>query len=361
MSNKATIPFWSADAFLYFVMPRSYISAWSSELVSRVSSFVDAYVLFDKVVLPERYKKYSELKVLDPDNTIFEYISSECLNHSDDLIKGVTIDLSMDLSNIDTLMQEDYKWFSQHNGNVSRSEYDSLIEEAPLSMAYLRLWQLGLLNEISDYSKSVSILPLSLQGLESADSTKKRHVPFHVDRISDLDKHLQGVIKAITANTGEFFVDYLENVPPLFTLLVDQALSHDHAIEVLRQLRSDFCGLRELNGKYNSSIEKAGSLRDKKDVIDEWNASWHRLIKGDFKKPQLLRKKVSSSDVSKSIIKPGSSGISTIIQMFLDYREDCQSYKRFKIFSELYNELDGISGARSKIKSKFSVDLVNEL
>lgn len=361
MTSKVTVPFWSVDAFIYFVRPRTYIDNWSSELISRVSSFVDAYVLFDKVVLPARYRDEKELKSLDPENSIFNYVNSESLNHSDDLSKGVTIDLSMDLSSIDALMEEDYKWFSQHDGNLSKEDYDSVFKDGPISMAFLRLWQLGLVNEISDLTESCSILPLSLQEIEGDKKSKRRSFPFHLNKISDLDQHYQGIIRTVSAATADSFIDYLENVPPLFTLLVDQSPSNEYAIDTLRQLRRDFSGFRALTDTYNSAIDNAGSLREKKEVIDDWNQSWHRLVKGDFKKPQLLRKKVSNSEISKSIINPEGTGISTIVQMFLDYREDCQSFKRFKLYSELYNELDGISGSREKLKKKFSVDLVNEL
>jgi hypothetical protein len=340
-------------------MPRDYKSEWSSELISRVSSFVDAYVLFEKVALPERYKKYKELQELDPEGVIFEFIRSDTLRHSDDLVKGITLDLSLNMSNLESLLQEDYKWFSQHDGNVSREEYESIIELSSISMAHLRLWQLGLVNEIADNTKASVILPLSLQGLENEGNERK--LPFHVDRLSDLNNHFQGLIRSITASTSDVFIDYLNNVPPLFTLLVDQVLSYDHAIEVLKQLRKDYSRLRALNIDYQSSIEDAGSNRDKKDIIDDWNKSWDLLLKGDFRKPQFLRKKISSSDISKSIVKPHSSGLSTLIHSYLDYREERHSYNRFMIYSELYNELDGVSGSRKNLESKFSVNLVNEL
>lgn len=359
MQGKVTIPFWSADAFLYFLMPRDYICEWSSELVSRASSFVDAYILHDKVVLPERYRRYKELKELDPEGLVFEFIPSSSLEHSDDLVKGVTLDLSLNMTDLETLMQEDYKWFSQHDGNTTREQYECLFSSDGIPMAFLRLWQLGLVNEISEKTKSSIILPLSLQGLE--DDKSKRKLPFHVNKLSDLDDHFQKSIKSITANIGDNFVDHLNNVPPLFTLFVDQALSQEHAIEVLKKLREDYSALRSLSFQYKESLEKAESIRDKKDVVDDWNRSWDSMLNGDFRKPQLLRKKISSSDVSKSVVKPESAGLSTIIQAYLDYREEKHSYKRFKIYSELYNELDGISGSRKSLESKFSVSLVNEL
>lgn len=359
MQGKVTIPFWSVDAFLYFVMPRSYISPWSSELISRTSSFIDAYILHEKIILPERYSKSKELKRLDPELSIFEFIPSSSLNHSDDIIKGVTLDLSLNMTDLKVLMQEDYKWYSQHDGNATREDYDVLFSASGPSMTLLRLWQLGLVNEIAENSKSSIILPLSLQGLESDND--KRKLPFNLDKLSQLDHHFKESINSITASIGETFFDYLNNVPPLFTLFLDQALSQDHAIDVLKKLRDDYSELRLLNSEYKESLEKAESIRDKKDVVDDWNQSWDSMLKGNFRKPQFLKRKISSSDVSKSVVKPESAGLSTILQSYLDYREEMHSYKRFRIYGELYNELDGISGSRKSLESKFSVNLVNEL
>ncbi|MFQ7899383.1 hypothetical protein ACHT8Q_06270 [Stutzerimonas degradans] len=359
MQAKVTVPFWSVDAFLYFLMPRSYVSEWSSELISRVSIFIDAYVLHEKIVLPERYAGYEVFKQLDPDGVIFEFIPSSSLNHSDNLTRGVTLDLSLNMTNLQVLMRENYKWYSQHDGYLTREQYESLFSGGGIPMAFLRLWQLGLVNEIADITSSSIILPLSLQGLENNEN--KRELPFHLSRLSDLDDHFQKSIKSITAIGGDTFSDYLNNVPPLFTLFVDQTLSQDHAAEVIKGLRKDYSALRLLSYEYKESLEKAGSVRDKKDVIEDWNRSWDSMLKGDFRKPQFLRRKISSSDVSKFVVKPESAGLSTIIQAYLEYREEKRYYKRFKIYGELYNELDGISGSRRNLESKFSINLTNEL
>jgi hypothetical protein len=341
-------------------MPRKSHSTWSSELISRTSSFVDAFVLFDKVVVPERYSKEPNIKKLDPYDEIFEYIESSSLMHSDDLVKGITKDLSLNCTNFEELEKDNYKWFSQHSGYVCRDDFDDVMKDSSISMADLRLWQLSLVNEIADKTGSTSILPLSLQGIDFEES-KARNLPFFINKLSELDQHYQEAIKCVSASVGDSFTDYISNVPPFFSLMIDQALSNEHAFEVLVQLRRDFSQFRNIGIEYQNSIVNATSLRDRKEIINEWNRSWNLLVKGDFKKPQFLSKKVSSADVSKVVLKPETAGFSTIIQMFLDYREECKSYNRFKIYSELYSELDGISGSREKLKTKFSIDLVNEL
>ena len=213
MEQKSTIPFWSVDAFLYFAMQRGFETKWSSELLSRTSTFIDAYILFEKVVLPERYKQYEDIKKLDPNNEIFEYVESSALLHSDDLIKGISIDLSLNFSNFEELEVENYKWLSQHQGYLAEEDYEILMKKATISFAHLRLWQISLLNEISDLTQSTSILPLSLQGIDSA---KVRKMPFHAGKLTELDDHFQETIKAVSASIGESYADHIENVPPFF-------------------------------------------------------------------------------------------------------------------------------------------------
>ncbi|TOI86107.1 hypothetical protein CGI50_24620, partial [Vibrio parahaemolyticus] len=151
MDLKATVPFWSIDAFLYFIMPRGYVSCWSSELMSRTSTFIDAYILFDKVAVPERYKSDKAINELDPDGEIFYFVDSMSLVHSDDLKKGISFDLSLSSIDFEKMEAENYKWYSQHWGKkLAKSEFDSIMGNSHITMAHCRLWQISLLNEIAD-------------------------------------------------------------------------------------------------------------------------------------------------------------------------------------------------------------------
>lgn len=355
---KSTIPFWSIDAFLYWLMPRDHLDDWSSELISRVSGFIEAYILFDTICIPERYKNSEIIRRLDSDSSIFEFIGSSQLRNSDHLSNGVTLDLSLNLTSLETLAAEDYQWFSQHQGYAPREDYDSLIKEGGISITHLRLWQFSLVNEIADLSESTVILPLSLQNIESS---KTRTAPFHVQKLSDLDTYFQESVKSVSATLGPSFNDFLHNTPPFLTLLIDQAQSQDHAIDVLRQLRRDYAALKDQSKIYRDALDKTASLRDKTQIIAEWNDSWASLLKESFRKPQLLTRKISSADIAKALIKPHEDGISRILEAFLEYREECRIYSRFHIYSELYNELDGIKNAPLQLRKKFKIELSNIL
>ncbi|WP_217550192.1 hypothetical protein [Pantoea sp. GbtcB22] len=355
---KTTIPFWSIDAFLYWVMPRSYISEWSSELMSRVSGFLDAYIMFDKVVIPERYKDEFVLKKLDPDQSIFEYVESSSLLNSDELTKGLTIDLSLNFPDMDSLKNDDYLWFSQHSGYYDPEEYNQMASEGFLSFSWLRLWQLSLINEISDLKKCCAILPLSLRDI---DGYQPKTLPFHMNKVNELNTHYQSLIKSVSVALGEEFNDYLENVPPFLSLVIDQSLSQEHSIDVVAQLREDYKELRASGSLYSAEIIRCKGLREKKDVIDDWNDAWSKLLNSSFREPSLFKRKVSLGDFSKAVVAPQTAGLSTVIQHLLEHAETYTSYKRFRIYCDLYTELDSISFSQKKLEKTFSVNLMNNL
>lgn len=355
---KTTLPFWSVDAFLYWVMPRSYTSKWSSELMSRVSGFLDAYIMFDTVIIPERYKQEPILKKLDPNQSIFEYVNSNSIINSDDLSKGLTIDLSLNLPDMNILKKDDYLWFSQHSGYFEPEEYKGMVSEGLISFSLLRLWQLSLINEITELKECCAILPLSLRDL---DVLQVKALPFHLNKVNELDACYQSMIKSVSVALGEEFNDYLENVPPFLSLVIDQSLTQEHSIDVIAQIREDYEELRVSGSLYSNEIIRSKGLRDKKGVIDEWNDAWSRLLNDSFKKPSLFKRKLSLGDISKAIVTPQKSGLSSIIKLLLEQAEAYSSYKRFRIYCDLFTELDSISFSKEKLEKTFSVDLLNKL
>lgn len=359
MSNKSTIPFWCVDEFLYWIMPYRLRSDWSSELMSRVSSFVDAYVLFEKIVLPERYKNEYVIKKLDPMGEIFEFVNSNYLINSDELTNILTIDLPLDIKNLESLKNDDYKWYSQHSGHMELEEFNNIFDDKSyISFAHLRLWQLSLVNEISENTDSTIILPISLQNI---GNEPQNITPFQLQKIFELDKHFQQSIRSVSKIVGTPFSNFIENCPPLLSLLIDQSKSREHIVEVLIQFRIDFKELRSSAYEFESLIKQSNKLRDQTDIIKEWDNSWEILLKGDFRKPQLLKRHILLADVAKAIVRPNNSGISSILQSFLEYIEEKKAYRRFQMYSMLYNELECIKDSKEKLHNKFLINLVNTL
>lgn len=261
------------------------------------------------------------------------------------------------MMDLDQLKKDDYKWFSQHDGYVERKDFDWMMKEHDsISFAHLRLWQLSLVNEISELTRSTTILPISLQNINNLSYNE---TPFHMQRISEIGTHLHKIIKTVSTVESDSYRGSIENCPPLFSLLVDKSHSNEHVIEVLFQIRQDFSELRFKANEFESLIRASNSLRDKKDIINEWNISWGLILKGDFRKPQLIKKLVSSETIAKIIATPGTAGKTSLLKALLDHINERKAYNRFNVYGELYNELEGVKGSKEKLSDKFSVDLMN--
>lgn len=356
MVPKATLSFWSVDAFLYMACDRTHVSVWSSELASRVASFVEAYILFDRVVLLERYRNEPEIKALNDTGDIFQFVASSNLLHSDDLAAGVTFDLSA-AEILPRLKPDNYKWLSQHSGYISPRDYADIKGKLSVDIAELRLWQYCLTNEIADTTGSVSLLPLSLQEL----AVKSKPVSsFTYERYMKLNEHYQGKLKLISESMESQATGELTGIPPFLTLMIDQALSPQHLVETLVQMRKDFSDFRKIGAKFQAALSDAKTVRNKADTIAHWNEEWNTLVKNDFRPPKLLSMKVSSSEISKSIWNPISAA-STATQGIIDYREDRKTFDRLRIFSQLYDELDVVTELGRSLKNKFALDFSNRL
>ena len=103
---------WSVDAFL--CLNQRLVDVMSSEYITRIENFIDAYVLYDKVYLPYRYKDKAELKALDSNSSIFEFVDPSTLEHSDDMNNHLSIDIGLYERSFDELCKEGKPWFVQH-------------------------------------------------------------------------------------------------------------------------------------------------------------------------------------------------------------------------------------------------------
>lgn len=358
--NKVTISTWATDAFLGLsaCSPNMPLN-WSSEWVSRAGNFVESFVLYDKVVLTEGFENHSVLKHLDPDGKIFEFIKKSDLLHSTNLQDGLTFDLNLNVENFEILERDGAKWFAQHDGLLGEADYHEILSEGCTPMTFLRFWQQSLVNEIAEKTHSSLILPLSLQGLEASKSELKP-IPYHVEQLQVLDEHFRGALKSIVSVVGDSFESVIDNVPPFFLLLIDQTFSVDMLLDNLVSLRRDHEELRQLTGKLKREVEAQNGISAKSEVVAEWAKSWDIVVKSGFKKPRLLRRKLSSSDLSKALVKPTAT-ISTAIQAAMDYSQESKAYKRFAVYGRLYEELDSIEATEDKLKKNLNVNITHRL
>lgn len=357
--NKATISTWAVDAFLGLSSSRGIPLEWSSEWISRAGNFVESFVLYDKIVLTEEFLNNSILNLLDPDGKIFEYIKMQDLIHTINLKYGITIDLSLNLESYEALEKEGSKWFVQHDGFADESDYNDLLREGGPSMTLVRLWQHSLTNEIAEKTHSSLILPLSLQGLQKTKAEQK-FAPYHVEQFQALSNHYHSAVKSVVTAVGEPFEGVIENMPPFFSLLIDQTLSVDMLVENLICLRRDYQELRGLTGKLKREIDAQQGVSAKSEVVADWAKSWDLVVKNGFKKPSLLRRKISSADFSKAIVKPAAA-ISTVVQAVMDHSEEAKSYKRFAVYGNVYEELESAWATEEKLKQNLNVNINRRL
>jgi GTP1/Obg family GTP-binding protein len=63
-------------------------------------------------------------------------------------------------------------------------------------------------------------------------------------------------------------------LPPFFSLLVDQSLDREHAIEVLKQMPRGYKEFRDVRKQFMQELIIAKNLNDQINVINEWNIAW---------------------------------------------------------------------------------------
>ena len=119
--SRAAISFWAVDSLLYLLNYRSQRT--TEELLARAASFVDAYIMFDQIVLPERYKTELELLALVGSDEPFEFFNPVTIDHSSDLKSGVTFDLNFDVAAFSDLVKEDAAWYVQHTGYADEKDF----------------------------------------------------------------------------------------------------------------------------------------------------------------------------------------------------------------------------------------------
>lgn len=361
MSKTGAITFWSADAFLTLAGTNVY-KKLTPELISRLSAFVDSYILFEEVCLPERYSTYSELEVLGG-KEIFQFIPSSDLLHSDDLSKGITIDINLALTALPEIIEDDKYWSMQHDPSLYKEVYESSPEIADgKTISQMRLWLWCAMNEIIEKYRATAILPNSLAGIEKYEDSKKRNSDHIHDLFMEFTKHYQDRLVLASRSIEDPYVDNVKNYPPLLACLLDRTKTREQLPEVLKTMRSEYAELRRLRKKYTLSINEAKSIGEKRDIVESWSKSWESLLKAEFKRTGLLARKISSGDVVKMVFSPDNylNIIKFLTQQGLDFSEEAKRTKQFKVFCNIAADSDSIYFNSDDIYKKFGIEGVVE-
>lgn len=358
MNDSSCLSTWSIDEFLCLF--RGIEDIITHERISRIETFIDAYILFDRAYVPERYLKEEELLLLNSDEDVFIPVECSSLIHSDNLASGITIDLAPYLKSFDELSKENKYWSVQHNPELTEQDYYDLKLDLQ-KYALLRLWQWGMINELAEKTNSTPIFPLSLTGVEKAIlPVRIPEEDIILERYREYSSHAEIKISSITKYLSTPFAAILKALPPFFSLLVDQSLDREHGIFLLKQMRRDYKEFRDVRKQFMQELTTARNVKDQIDIINEWNTAWESLSRNQFNVPSFRAqtRKVSSADAVKIPIDPVKGSLQVVLGNLAEYLKDRKSYKQFRIFATLNKELEVIDINGSRLQEVFNVSSI---
>lgn len=356
MYEAATVSAWSVDAFQ--CLNRRLLTVLSVEEISRIEGFVESYVLYDRVVLPRRYADNTDLLSLDLNRDIFVFADRDLLAHSDDMTNHISFDLGLYERAFKEIVKEDRYWTIQHDPRHGEELLrDPQIADSKM-ISRLRLWQWGLMNEMSEVYSAVPIFPSSLSGIEKYDFGREQLSDSVVAKYADVARSFEKRLFKISQYVTDPFIRSLRNVPPLLMLYIDRAVDAEGFAETLTKMRSEFSEFRELRKKFATSLSDAKTLGEKNKIVDDWEASWGRMCSRAFKKPTLLSRKVSSADVSTAVVTVGMALPKTVLKNYLDYMDELKSYNVFRVFVDFTDKLEMINLGDNKLADVFGVQRI---
>ncbi|QCG89134.1 hypothetical protein [Azospirillum sp. TSH100] len=362
-SSRSCLSIWSADAAVSFLKP--WKKTLTAEFISRVEAFVESYILYDYVLLPERYADYDEIKELGSVDGVFKFYAKTDIAHSCDIIDGISFNLNLNFEKFEKLKEEDKKWYLQHNGDAAENDWEEISSFGAISMANLRLWQACLCNELTDKFSANQVLPLSLNGLD--DIFEKRDVTRYF--VAEKYHEFSAFVKATNVEIIEYTIDQSDEIikdfPPFTALMVDQTHGGQSATEILKKMRSDYRGLRELQSRFSMDIASANEFSKRKEILSQWKEDWSRSVAGEFKKPSLLRKIFTASEVGKAVGNVATGKPQAILgglaEKVLEYPNSMRAYNRFQVFSDLLRDYDWARDMSKKLEENFGIEGFRDL
>ncbi|WP_146774690.1 MULTISPECIES: hypothetical protein [unclassified Pseudomonas] len=356
MENSGALTFWSADALISLTRGQSY--NWlTPELISRLSAFVEGFILFDKIRLPERYSKYDELKELGGENS-FLFTPAKDVLHSDDLTKGITIDVNLALAAFSDIANEDAYWTIQHDPDLyeeMRSQTSEIANSRTMSL--MRIWLSSATNEISEKYGSTLLLPNSLASIEKYTKINSQNTDYIHEKYSEFSKYYQGQLISASRSVEDPYIDTIKNFPPLLACLLDRAKNSEHILDTLNSMRKEYSELRDLRKNFTSSISNTNTVGQKREIIEAWNTSWEHLLKSDFKRTGFLSRKISSGDIVKMVFNPNNyiEILKFLAQQSVDHFDEGKRTKQFKIFCRIAADSSAVLFNNQTLLKKFGI------
>lgn len=362
MKNSAVLSNWCIDAF--DCLSSKIYSKLSFEQISRIDSFISAVILFEEVYLSENYTNNRIIKELNraKEGTIKIVEQSKLLN-STDMTINISIDANLYYLAFEELAKENNLWQIQHDPDigfeiVKNSEDDVNIREMLENKFFtqLRLWHWCYTNEMAEVTNSVNIIPMSLKAVAELSHNQTKLTDVVVKNYIDYAKfHNQRFIR-MSETISTPFISEIKHVPPLMSLLLSRCRSSEDMVTVLTEMRNEFSEFRKLRHEFTNKVVNAENIGEQEEIVADWNRAWETLTAGEFKKPNLLKRKITSTDISTSIASIESGGLKTIIKNLIDHHQYKKAHKQFQIYSDVHEHINNIDQNRTLLTDKFGIE-----
>lgn len=358
MNDSVVLSNWSIDAF--GCLSSKLHKKLSAELISRIETFVTSIVLFDEVFLSENYKNNKIVNELNKKHPgTIKIISSDDLFHSTDMLNHISIELDLYDVAFEELAKENKVWQMQHDPQI----FSELLNSEKMSkmldsnfFTQLRLWHWCYTNEMAELTNSVNMLPLSLNPVGELAFKKKDKTDVILKSYFEYATfHNQKFIR-LSEMISTPFISELKAIPPLMTILLERCKSSEDMVDVLANMREEFKDFRRLRHSFTSKIQSSSNIGEQTEIVADWNKAWGQLTAGEFKEPNLLKRKLSSTEVASSIVSIDTGGIKSFITHCIDHHHYRKSYKQFQIFSNLEENINSLSKNGRLLGEKFGVE-----
>lgn len=364
MSNSVVLSNWSIDAF--DCLSSKLHKQLSAELISRVETFVSSVILFDSVILTENYKNNRIVKELNrrhPD--LIKFVRGSDLYHSIDMKNHISIEIDLYHEAFEELGKENDIWQQQHDPKMYQAIINSPASDSRLRetldakfLTQLRLWHWCYTNEMAEITKSVNMLPLSLNAVGAKALKKQEKTDALLKKYFDFaNYHNQKFIRLSEAINNPL-ISEIKSIPPLMTLLLTRCKTSDDMVHILSEMRDEFKEFRKLRHGFTNKIQTANNIGEKSEIVADWNRSWEQLCAGEFKEPDLLKRKMSSADVASTVVSTETGGVKSLITHVIEHYKYKKSYRQFQVFANLEEHINSISQNSSILESVFGVEKI---
>ncbi|MBQ4861031.1 hypothetical protein J8L98_04880 [Pseudoalteromonas sp. MMG013] len=364
MRNSAVISNWCIDAF--DCLSSKLYKKLSFEQISRVEAFISSVILFDEVFVSENYvNNRIVLELSRRCEGAIKTVAREALSHSTDMTDHISIDVNLHVLAFEELAKENDLWQIQHDPGIGleivrKAQNDLHCKEMLESkfLTQLRLWHWCYTNEMAEITNSINVLPLSL-GAVSEFAYKNHNITDAILK-GYLDYalyHNQRFVR-VSETLATPFVSEVKSIPPLMSVLLSRCKSSEDMVPVLAEMRCELIEFRVLRHEFTGEITKARNIGEQEEIVSAWNKSWEVLSAGEFKKPSLLKRKISSTDVSTSVVSIESGSLKTILKNLIDHHQYKKAYKQFQIYSQLHEQVNSIELHKLLLGNKFGVESI---